>query len=244
MLKAAAMGKPHRHRLVVAVVRKSATAFRHGAAITEKKVCQEELTFVASAIARMVVAMGIVKPHTIHPVLEVLVARFNTKLSVKSIVWSKKQRWCCTLAGTPIGKLSVVLVKWQFTKGGALKPVNSSVEGAGSAPFVHLFFSVWMPEVYLDYLTKMEPVMNVGEIKETQKKLVCSVCKAKCGACVRCSHVLLKVTNFVWLLPFSLCAGCLGYCPCLAISFKYLFPLSIFLLVMDLGSESHLSSFS
>ncbi|KAG5036295.1 Protein Jade-1 [Glycine soja] len=73
-------------------------------------------------------------------------------------------------------------------KGGALKPVNSSAEGAGSVPFVHLFCSLWMPEVYIDDLKKMEPVMNVGEIKETRKKLVCSVCKAKCGACVRCSH--------------------------------------------------------
>ncbi|RZC06864.1 uncharacterized protein LOC114415367 isoform X2 [Glycine soja] len=73
-------------------------------------------------------------------------------------------------------------------KGGALKPVNSSAEGAGLVPFVHLFCSLWMPEVYIDDLKKMEPVMNVGEIKETRKKLMCSVCKAKCGACVRCSH--------------------------------------------------------
>ncbi|TKY74324.1 Jade-1 protein [Spatholobus suberectus] len=73
-------------------------------------------------------------------------------------------------------------------KGGALKPVNSSMEGAGSVPFVHLFCSLWMPEVYVDDLKKMEPVMNVGEIKETRKKLVCSVCKVKCGSCVRCSH--------------------------------------------------------
>jgi len=72
-------------------------------------------------------------------------------------------------------------------KGGALKPVHSS-EGAGSASFVHLFCSLWMPEVYVDDLEKMEPVMNVGEIKETRKKLVCSVCKTKSGACVRCSH--------------------------------------------------------
>ncbi|XP_047179228.1 uncharacterized protein LOC124846061 isoform X1 [Vigna umbellata] len=73
-------------------------------------------------------------------------------------------------------------------KGGALKPVYSSVKGAGSASFVHLFCSLWMPEVYIDDLEKMEPVMNVGEVKETRKKLVCSVCKSKCGACVRCSH--------------------------------------------------------
>ncbi|XP_029126709.1 uncharacterized protein LOC109795723 isoform X2 [Cajanus cajan] len=73
-------------------------------------------------------------------------------------------------------------------KGGALKPVTSSVEGARSVPFVHLFCSLWMPEVYIDDLKNMEPVMNVGRIKETRKKLVCSVCKMKCGACVRCSH--------------------------------------------------------
>ncbi|CAJ1974169.1 unnamed protein product [Sphenostylis stenocarpa] len=73
-------------------------------------------------------------------------------------------------------------------KGGALKPVNSSEEGAGSVQFVHLFCSLWMPEVYVDDLKKMEPVMNVGEIKETRKKIVCSVCKTKSGACVRCSH--------------------------------------------------------
>ncbi|KAK7351150.1 hypothetical protein VNO77_10384 [Canavalia gladiata] len=73
-------------------------------------------------------------------------------------------------------------------KGGALKPVNSSMEDAGSVRFVHLFCSLWMPEVYVDDVNKMEPVMNVGEVKETRRKLVCSVCKIKCGACVRCSH--------------------------------------------------------
>ncbi|KAL2339843.1 hypothetical protein Fmac_007783 [Flemingia macrophylla] len=73
-------------------------------------------------------------------------------------------------------------------RGGALKPVNSSVESDMSVQFVHLFCSLWMPEVYIDDLKKMEPVMNVGGIKETRKKLTCCVCKMKCGACVRCSH--------------------------------------------------------
>ncbi|KAK7311584.1 hypothetical protein RJT34_09826 [Clitoria ternatea] len=73
-------------------------------------------------------------------------------------------------------------------KGGALKPVSSSKEVAGPLQFVHLFCSLWMPEVYIDDLKKMEPVMNVGEIKETRKKIVCSICKVKCGTCVRCSH--------------------------------------------------------
>ncbi|KAE9603902.1 putative chromatin regulator PHD family [Lupinus albus] len=73
-------------------------------------------------------------------------------------------------------------------KGGALKPVNGSIGNVGSVQFAHLFCGLWMPEVYIDDLKKMEPVMNVGEIKENRWKLVCNVCKVKCGACVRCSH--------------------------------------------------------
>ncbi|XP_034905108.1 uncharacterized protein [Populus alba] len=72
-------------------------------------------------------------------------------------------------------------------EGGALKPVN--VENGGSVlEFVHLFCSQWTPEVYIEDLTKMEPVMNAGGIKETRRKLVCNVCKVKSGTCVRCSH--------------------------------------------------------
>lgn len=70
---------------------------------------------------------------------------------------------------------------------GALKPVG--VVSSGSVvEFAHLFCSLWIPEVYVEDLMKMEPVMNVQEIKETRRKLVCNVCKVKCGACVRCSH--------------------------------------------------------
>ncbi|CAL5202912.1 unnamed protein product [Lathyrus oleraceus] len=73
-------------------------------------------------------------------------------------------------------------------KGGALKPVSGVDKGVESSQFVHLYCSLWMPEVYIDDLKKMEPVMNVEGIKETRRKLVCSVCKLKSGACVRCSH--------------------------------------------------------
>ncbi|KAK6257449.1 hypothetical protein QUC31_000908 [Theobroma cacao] len=73
-------------------------------------------------------------------------------------------------------------------QGGALKPIQKSDENVGSVEFAHLFCSHWMPEVYIEDLTKMEPIINVGGIKDTRKKLVCSVCKVKYGACVRCSH--------------------------------------------------------
>ncbi|PON76627.1 Autoimmune regulator [Parasponia andersonii] len=73
-------------------------------------------------------------------------------------------------------------------QGGALKPVLRSVENDGSLDFAHLFCSHWTPEVYIEDLVKMEPIVNVEAIKETRKKLVCNICKVKRGACVRCSH--------------------------------------------------------
>ncbi|KAL5992914.1 hypothetical protein ACLOJK_013833 [Asimina triloba] len=76
-------------------------------------------------------------------------------------------------------------------EGGALKPVSGDTlsGGHGSAmKFAHLFCSLWMPEVYVENMEIMEPIVNVGAIAETRKKLVCYLCKVKHGACIRCSH--------------------------------------------------------
>ncbi|XP_039023104.1 uncharacterized protein LOC120155675 [Hibiscus syriacus] len=73
-------------------------------------------------------------------------------------------------------------------QGGALKPVQNNDGNDATVKFAHLFCSQWMPEVYIEDLTKMGPIVNVGGINEARKKLVCNVCKVKYGACVRCSH--------------------------------------------------------
>ncbi|KAK6939812.1 hypothetical protein RJ641_029343 [Dillenia turbinata] len=76
-------------------------------------------------------------------------------------------------------------------KGGALKPVHkgpAESENDRSTRFAHLFCSLWMPEVYVQDTKVMEPIMNIEGIKETRRKLVCNVCKVKCGACIRCSN--------------------------------------------------------
>ncbi|KAG7980875.1 hypothetical protein I3843_05G205300 [Carya illinoinensis] len=95
--------------------------------------------------------------------------------------WCKKKSDC---SGIDSSKTCVLCPK----QGGALKPVHKSDESGESMEFAHLFCCHWMPEVYIEDLTKMEPIMNVGRIKETRRKLVCNICKLKCGACVRCSH--------------------------------------------------------
>ncbi|KAL4272194.1 hypothetical protein GQ457_13G010190 [Hibiscus cannabinus] len=73
-------------------------------------------------------------------------------------------------------------------QGGALKHIQTKDGNDESIEFAHLFCSQWMPEVYIEDLTKMEPIIIVGGINDTRKKLVCNVCKVKFGACVRCSH--------------------------------------------------------
>uniref|UniRef100_A0ACD5ZEC8 Uncharacterized protein n=1 Tax=Avena sativa TaxID=4498 RepID=A0ACD5ZEC8_AVESA len=78
------------------------------------------------------------------------------------------------------------------TKGkGALKPAkmetNRTADGC-NLQFVHLFCSLWRPEVLVEDMDSMEPVTNVGCVQENPMKMVCTICKVKRGACVRCSH--------------------------------------------------------
>ncbi|XP_039023269.1 uncharacterized protein LOC120155865 isoform X2 [Hibiscus syriacus] len=73
-------------------------------------------------------------------------------------------------------------------QGGALKPIQKNDGNDATVEFAHLFCSLWMPEVYIEDMTKIGPIVNVGGINEARKKLVCNVCKVKFGACVRCSH--------------------------------------------------------
>ncbi|KAI4307329.1 hypothetical protein L6164_030530 [Bauhinia variegata] len=93
--------------------------------------------------------------------------------------------WCKRKDNTGESVNSCVLCP---KKGGALKAVSGNGENVGSVEFAHLFCCLWLPEVYIEDLKKMEPIMNVRGIKETRNKLVCHVCKVKCGASVRCSH--------------------------------------------------------
>ncbi|GAB4844853.1 hypothetical protein Ancab_038244 [Ancistrocladus abbreviatus] len=98
--------------------------------------------------------------------------------------------WCTWNGGTDAARFSgserpcVLCPK----PGGALKPVRRAGGGSGeSVQFAHLFCTQWMPEVYVDDMRMMEPVVNVEEIKETRWKLVCNVCKVRHGACIRCT---------------------------------------------------------
>ncbi|XP_056850053.1 uncharacterized protein LOC108842567 isoform X2 [Raphanus sativus] len=79
-------------------------------------------------------------------------------------------------------------------KGGVLKPVLSKTENGGPPEFAHLYCSLWMPEVYIEDLNKMEPILNLPGIKETRRKLLCNLCKVKSGACVRCCYATCRAS--------------------------------------------------
>ncbi|KAF6155503.1 hypothetical protein GIB67_017858 [Kingdonia uniflora] len=107
--------------------------------------------------------------------------------------------WLCSWCSDHSQLLSTVTPCLLCPKqGGALKPVANDVSestesknvgvGVGVVKFAHLFCSQWMPEVYVEDTRTMEPIMNVQGIKEARRKLVCYLCKVKCGAGVRCSH--------------------------------------------------------
>ncbi|CAN6853112.1 unnamed protein product [Brassica oleracea] len=79
-------------------------------------------------------------------------------------------------------------------KGGVLKPVLSKTENGGPPEFAHLYCSLWMPEVYIEDLNKMEPILNLPGIKETRRKLLCNLCKVKSGACTRCCYATCRAS--------------------------------------------------
>ncbi|XP_052188942.1 uncharacterized protein LOC127799193 isoform X2 [Diospyros lotus] len=96
--------------------------------------------------------------------------------------------WCKQKNAVPISDRPCLLCPKQ---GGALKQVRKIGDQSGnSGPigFAHLFCCQWMPEVYIQDTRTMEPIVNIEGIKETRRKLICSLCKVKYGACVRCSN--------------------------------------------------------
>ncbi|GJP44397.1 hypothetical protein CLOM_g3776 [Closterium sp. NIES-68] len=54
--------------------------------------------------------------------------------------------------------------------------------------FAHLFCSQWVPETYVGDTESMQPVCNVGGVSRERRRMLCSLCRVKHGACIQCSH--------------------------------------------------------
>ncbi|KAL5984034.1 hypothetical protein ACLOJK_018136 [Asimina triloba] len=109
-------------------------------------------------------------------------------------------RWLCSWCKQPEGlenssKPCLLCPK----DGGALKPVAKSAgkrENGCNVKFAHLFCCMWMPELYVEDVEVMEPIVNLGSVKDERRRLLCFLCKMKYGVCIRCSNEsLLEYTK-------------------------------------------------
>jgi len=66
-------------------------------------------------------------------------------------------------------------------RGGAMKATESGNEWA------HVSCALWIPEVHIENIEKMEPITNISNVPSTRWNLTCVFCKEKVGACIKCS---------------------------------------------------------
>ncbi|CAG0885285.1 unnamed protein product, partial [Darwinula stevensoni] len=76
-------------------------------------------------------------------------------------------------------------------KGGAMKPTKSGQKWA------HVCCALWIPEVSIGVVEKMEPITNISEIPGSRWSLVCCLCKQREGACIQCSVKTCKTAYHV-----------------------------------------------
>ncbi|KAG1659752.1 Protein Jade-3 [Nymphon striatum] len=76
-------------------------------------------------------------------------------------------------------------------RGGAMKPVKNGNEWA------HVSCALWIPEVSIGCVEKMEPITKINQIPSSRWSLLCSQCKEKYGACIQCSVKTCKTAYHV-----------------------------------------------
>ncbi|XP_014664808.1 PREDICTED: protein Jade-1-like [Priapulus caudatus] len=66
-------------------------------------------------------------------------------------------------------------------KGGAMKSTKSGTKWA------HVSCALWIPEVSIGDVEKMEPITKISNIPQSRWNLVCYLCRERTGACIQCS---------------------------------------------------------
>ena len=69
------------------------------------------------------------------------------------------------------------------TRGGAMKQTKSK----GIKGWVHMSCALWIPEVGIGNVERMEPITKIETITPGRWNLLCYLCKEKQGACIQCS---------------------------------------------------------
>ncbi|CAN8006366.1 unnamed protein product [Ixodes hexagonus] len=66
-------------------------------------------------------------------------------------------------------------------RGGAMKSTRSGHKWA------HVSCALWVPEVSIGCVEKMEPITKISEIPASRWALTCCLCRERMGACIQCS---------------------------------------------------------
>lgn len=76
-------------------------------------------------------------------------------------------------------------------KGGAMKCTRSGQKWA------HVSCALWIPEVSIGCVEKMEPITKISSIPSSRWALICVLCRERVGACIQCSVKTCKTAYHV-----------------------------------------------
>lgn len=76
-------------------------------------------------------------------------------------------------------------------KGGAMKSTKSGNKWA------HVSCALWIPEVSIGSVDRMEPITKISSIPPSRWALVCVLCRERVGACIQCSVKTCKTAYHV-----------------------------------------------
>ncbi|XP_071086875.1 protein Jade-3-like [Haliotis cracherodii] len=102
-------------------------------------------------------------------------------------------RWLCRTCSLGIKPTCILCPK----TGGAMKSTKSGTKWA------HVSCALWIPEVSIGCVEKMEPITKISNIPASRWALVCCVCKDRVGACIQCSVKTCKTAFHVTCAIFN-----------------------------------------
>lgn len=63
--------------------------------------------------------------------------------------------------------------------------------------WAHVSCALWIPEVSIGCVDRMEPITKISSIPSSRWALVCILCRARVGACIQCSVKTCKTAYHV-----------------------------------------------
>ncbi|XP_041463113.1 trichohyalin-like [Lytechinus variegatus] len=76
-------------------------------------------------------------------------------------------------------------------KGGAMKSTRSGTKWS------HVSCALWVPEVSIGCVERMEPITKISQIPASRWALICVICRERTGACIQCSVKTCKTAYHV-----------------------------------------------